>query len=1223
MDDRKRANKSPPTRTARMRAEFGLELPAMVRCTGSSQRNSRLGRRGARFNCGSADGGVARALAQGSLAERFSWREAWLDPAGGTPGAESMSSSSDDDDVGARLARFRNSVARRRQRAPGYTIVISDSDSEGSTDAGEPAKRRRPAAANDWGALLGASAVRRAQQQRTGASARRPRGPAPETGRLPAALPRSRPTACPPGVAVAASFADLLREHARPGSTAPSDSAPVPDGKADRQSRVPGPPGQEPSEATPRQSEGAASGGEAGSGSGGDGGGSDGGGSKDCALADEDDDFQAVPAARLHAGAGGSHCASGPATSALTADAGLCVGTVGVEFGPASLEDLGLALHKRKLEELRLAVSAALDAMPAPGTDATVPLRLVVVIGPAGCGKSSAVRLLAGQRGVALSEWADDGWVAASSRKPGSGWGRAGHASVARADEERGGSPGWGRGGAWAGGAGGAATDFAAFLAAAGRAPALRLTTGRAAAGGRSGAQLHGSAYGRDGGSAGLGKSQRRLLLLESLPPQHSAEASEAIRSAFAHFLGCARHPCVLVLSHGDSPFDPPSRTAATRLLGRRVAEDPGTAFVTLPAVPDGRMRACLRRVANLARASARGGRASFAAAGEAVADAVENAVRSAHGDLRHAVAALELALGGRGRGKQAVLGGDPLSRDEAVDSIRAVGRLLYATREGTAGRRGGRLPLRHDLVRVAAECAMDGPMLLAFVADGYVKRLPQEAHRCLEPGASRSEEQWWASLGPRRGGGAARSGAARSGSPFVAGALADALSQADVLLTAEAASQGLDAAREAKDAAGWAGGRQLTLGFDLDSPLPLLGEPAGVPTGSSDRGSGGSARSRWGTAASTAGRVEHSAREQLMAKGRGAELVAMARAASMELPNCMPWACDRRSLVLDRVPAAARILSSLAARPSARPGQSLARPPRAKAQQTQHLPPVARAASTDSGRATPSSVIMAEAEGEANDEDDSAAWLALAQVEEAEACGGAAAEPPTHAVSSTHDAALTSGLSASADDDEWLAFAADLEARTSPVAPRPRRSPRGKSLFKAGASTSVRHSLQFLSLRAAAICLAVGAGYTGSGGFAGSAAPFKEVQGAAAFPLAAHHAVVPFETRVAMARAAILSSRLLARPAPTQPPSALAPSSDAPLMEEAVLAAARSGRVRPQRHANPAPPPPAAPQPKDASGLFSGMGFLAGGGLHPAPPAARHESFADGSDASDDIEEG
>lgn len=83
MDDRKRANKSPPTRTARMRAEFGLELPAMVRCTGSSQRNSRLGRRGARFNCGSADGGVARALAQGSLAERFSWREAWLDPAGG------------------------------------------------------------------------------------------------------------------------------------------------------------------------------------------------------------------------------------------------------------------------------------------------------------------------------------------------------------------------------------------------------------------------------------------------------------------------------------------------------------------------------------------------------------------------------------------------------------------------------------------------------------------------------------------------------------------------------------------------------------------------------------------------------------------------------------------------------------------------------------------------------------------------------------------------------------------------------------------------------------------------------------------------------------------------------------------------------------------------------------------------------------------------------------
>jgi len=566
--------------------------------------------------------------------------------------------------------------------------------------------------------------------------------------------------------------------------------------------------------------------------------------------------------------------------------------------------------------------------------------------------------------------------------------------------------------------------------------------------------------------------------------------------------LQSGRHPCVLVLSHGDTPFDPATPTAAARLLGAPVTDHPRTRVVRVPAVPSGRLRASLRRVVSLARAAAGPGARLSGRWGDSGA-AVEQAVASAHGDLRHGVASVELALGGGvgvgvgGRAAAAEAAGGPWhgsegrggvpgpggvrrpqsSRDESVDSLRAVGRLLHATREA-----GG--ALRHDLPSVAAETALDGPTLLAFVSDGYPRRvrpdadgegMPAAAARRVPPG------QGWGLCGLGRAGG--------DDGAVAAARIASTLSEGDLLLAAEqragvgprgmgarrsgtAVSAGvavvslalaahnrwtaapgafaatrrprlLDARRQAAEVDAAAVRRCLALGLDVDAPLPAL------------------------VAASRP-------RDAVM---RASALASRLASRGMELPSCVVWACSRAQAALDRIPMAAVMLRDLAAmgqlgrRAGAIAGQGVAEEeegvdeadeaPDASLDDSAWLE-LAGATEGVGGAAGAAKNVGTEEEKE---DDDEAAWLALEAAEAGEqgAVDGGGSE-------------AGDGGPGDEDAEAWLRLAAREEAEA-----------------EAGWATGGRHPLACMSRRAQALVLAVGGSYgvaEGAVGSAGAALP-------------------------------------------------------------------------------------------------------------------------------------
>ncbi|CAN0475527.1 unnamed protein product, partial [Laminaria digitata] len=60
----------------------------------------------------------------------------------------------------------------------------------------------------------------------------------------------------------------------------------------------------------------------------------------------------------------------------------------------------GLAVHAKKVDEVRHWMTMALEAQPDSGT-----YRLLALVGPPGSAKTTMVRLLAQEMGLDLAEW--------------------------------------------------------------------------------------------------------------------------------------------------------------------------------------------------------------------------------------------------------------------------------------------------------------------------------------------------------------------------------------------------------------------------------------------------------------------------------------------------------------------------------------------------------------------------------------------------------------------------------------------------------------------------------------------------------------------------------------------------------------------------------------------------------------------------------------------------
>ncbi|EOD15359.1 hypothetical protein EMIHUDRAFT_211526 [Emiliania huxleyi CCMP1516] len=283
-------------------------------------------------------------------------------------------------------------------------------------------------------------------------------------------------------------------------------------------------------------------------------------------------------------------------------------------------------MHKKKVEELRQWLATAdaslqLGLPPSP--------RMLVLSGPPGCAKSTALRVLAGEAGFEICEWLEGRalrWVSEGER---AGAGPSAHTGY----ESR-------------------LSQFAHFLSSSLRTLSLSIAAAGPARGGgsESGEGAGGSGASTPTAAVGL---RRRLVLLEELPVGSSSgartqELLEQQRRMLRSALETARFPVALVLCSDASVS---TAKQLETLLGPAAACPQLTCHVACNPVADTLLTRALRSVA----------------AAEGVSLAAEQLTalaRASNGDLRHA---LNRPSGG---------GAD---RDRFRDLFHTVGKLLHA----------------------------------------------------------------------------------------------------------------------------------------------------------------------------------------------------------------------------------------------------------------------------------------------------------------------------------------------------------------------------------------------------------------------------------------------------------------------------------------------------------------------------------------------------------------
>jgi len=294
-----------------------------------------------------------------------------------------------------------------------------------------------------------------------------------------------------------------------------------------------------------------------------------------------------------------------------------------------------LKVHAGTVKKVREWVRKAVGAAPlGPGEPVK---RLLVLSGPPGVGKSAALECVCAEERVGFRKWADT----------------------------------FGAGGGWRDAGGARPSDFREP----GYASQLALWT----------AFLRGGRYAalaRSAGSGAAGAARPSLLVLDDLPDARGP-AFQAALAAFCGEAGGA--PAVLLFSENISEKSE-ARLRVDRLVGDGVAFSPHAAFVEFNPVTELKIR---DRVAAIAAAE----RAAPLADG-----AVEGVARAADGDLRRAIATLEVLLRSGTADVAAAHGGE-----HDVCDVHAVGRLCRAKRGPD-----GKLAFDPDLVARATKMGVD-----------------------------------------------------------------------------------------------------------------------------------------------------------------------------------------------------------------------------------------------------------------------------------------------------------------------------------------------------------------------------------------------------------------------------------------------------------------------------------------------------------------------------------
>ena len=343
-----------------------------------------------------------------------------------------------------------------------------------------------------------------------------------------------------------------------------------------------------------------------------------------------------------------------------------------VNVPPTTVDDL--CLRPKKVKEIQTWLQRAVDNSVKHSKPS-----LLFLVGPPGTGKSTVIDVLSQKMHLQLTEWEDNGKRGDVPSKAGDSSSQLsfGYVSVL--------------------------SSFRSFLSSSSKFPALDLET---------------TTQDETSTASSLSttcqpKASGKVLLLHDIPRANNASKEmrdyirNSVQEGLRNYLSFGRYPLIVLLSSGGEEEESANTKTVQRLVSNDIYAHPCTSIIEVRPVTEVRMRNALICLFSLCTKESR------MKAQEKWKNLIDNVVRSAGGDLRHAISTCSFWV--HEDDEKIEQREIPCGRDKFYGVLHSLGKLLYAKRDAN-----GRLENDHE--QVAADSGLDPSALSSFMHENCVE---------------------------------------------------------------------------------------------------------------------------------------------------------------------------------------------------------------------------------------------------------------------------------------------------------------------------------------------------------------------------------------------------------------------------------------------------------------------------------------------------------------------